>query len=104
MATFHHIGVPVSAKQEGAAYIEGGKVWATDPADHPYNVEYLFFESDTPMHELIQTKNHVAFMVEDLDAALVGKTVICDPFDATETLRVAFIEDRGAILELMQAL
>ena len=43
-----------------------------------------------------------AFWVDDLNAALAGHKVICDPFDATEELRVAFIDDKGAIIELMQ--
>ncbi len=102
MSNFHHFGVPVSAKQENETYLKGAKVFITDPASHPYRVEYLRFEKDSPMHEDVINNPHAAFMVDDIKAALEGKNVIIEPFDATENLQVAFINDKGAIVELMQ--
>ena len=102
MATFHHIGVPADRVDKGATYIEGGKVYATSPDDHPYRIEFLKFDADSPMHELVRTRTHVAFMVDDLDAAIEGQNVIVEPFEATNTLRVAFITDGNAVLELME--
>ncbi len=69
---------------------------------HPFRIEFLRFEPDSPMHADVINNPHAAFMVENLDAALEGQTVIIEPFDATETLRVAFINDNGAVIELMQ--
>jgi hypothetical protein len=102
MSNFHHFGVPVSPKQDNETYIEGAKVYITDPQSHPYNVEFLRFEDDSPMHPDIINNPHAAFMVEDLKAELEGKNVIVEPFEATDTLRVAFINDNGAIIELME--
>ena len=42
-------------------------------------------------------------MVDNLDEAIKGRNVIVAPFDATESLRVAFITDGDAVLELMEA-
>ena len=56
------------------------------------------------MHQDVQDKVHVAFMVEDIEAALADAEVIIPPFDATEELRVAFIKDNGAVIELMQTI
>lgn len=103
-ATFHHFGVPTKEKSKGEFYIAAGGVNATSPDDHPFRVEFLRFDADSPMHEAIRTRPHAAFMVDDLDAALKGQNVITEPFNATETLRVAFIEDRGAVIELMQTI
>lgn len=102
MATFHHFGVPTSLDVEGAAYFEDLKVHGTNPDDHPYRVEFLKFEEGCPLHELIQTRPHAAFMVDNLDEAVAGKNVIAEPFQVTDTLRVAFIADGDAVLELMQ--
>lgn len=102
MSNFHHFGVPVSVEQENETYIEGAKVFITDAESHPYRVEYLRFEKDSPMHADVISNPHAAFMVDDLAAALEGRNVIVEPFDATESLRVAFINDKGAIIELMQ--
>jgi hypothetical protein len=102
MSTFHHFGVPIREKQENETYIEGAKVFITDAESHPYRIEFLRFEPDSPMHADVINNPHAAFMVENLDAALEGQNVIIEPFDATETLRVAFINDNGAVIELMQ--
>ena len=102
MSTFHHYGVPTHVKQDGETYIEGAKVFVTDAESHPYRVEFLRFEENSPMHEDIINKPHAAFMVDDLKIALEGKDVIVEPFNATESLRVAFINDNGAVIELMQ--
>ena len=53
-------------------------------------------------YEVVKTKPHAAFMVDDLDAALAGKDVVIPPFDATEDLRVAFLADGDALIEVMQ--
>ncbi len=102
MCSFHHFGVPTNIKQDNETYIAGGKVFVTDPESHPYRVEFLRFEEDSPMHEDVINKPHAAFVVDDLKAAMEDKHVIVEPFDATESLRVAFINDNGAVIELMQ--
>jgi hypothetical protein len=102
MSNFHHFGVPVSVEQENETYIEGAKVFITDPESHPYKVEYLRFEKGSPMPEDVINNPHAAFVVDDLKAALEGENVIIEPFEATESLRVAFINDKGAIIELME--
>ena len=102
MAEFKHFGVPTDVEQADEIYIEGAKVYITDADKHPFKVEFLRFEADSPMHEDVRTKPHAAFMVDSLDEALKGQNVIIEPFDATEELRVAFISDNGAVIELME--
>ena len=104
MAEFHHFGVPTSTKQDNEIHIEGAKVYITDAESHPYRVEFLRFEEGSPMHPDVINNPHAAFMVEDLAAELEGKDVIIEPFEATETLRVAFIKDNEAVIELMETI
>lgn len=99
---FHHFGVPTSAKNENENYIEGAKAYVTDPERHPYRIEFLRFEEDSPLHEAVRTQPHAAFLVPNLNAALEGQNVIIPPFDATDQLRVAFIQDKEAVIELME--
>lgn len=101
-AKFHHLGVPTTAKGRNEVYIEAAKLYVTDPQSHPYRVEFLRFEPDSPMPDALKTRSHAAFMVENLDQALKGKDVVLPPFDATDELRVAFIQDGDALIELMQ--
>jgi hypothetical protein len=44
----------------------------------------------------------VAFVVDNVDAALKGEKVVLPPFDATPALRVAFILKDGVLVEVMQ--
>ena len=99
---FHHFGVPTRAKQNAETYIAGAKVFVTDPEAHPYRVEFLRFESDSPMPEAIRTQSHAAFVVPRLEEALKGRKVLIEPFEATDSLRVAFIADGDAVIELME--
>ncbi|HOD49990.1 MAG TPA: hypothetical protein PKY01_05265 [Candidatus Hydrogenedentes bacterium] len=102
-AVFHHFGVPTAKRAEKEEYLEGAKVYITNAAEHPFHIEFLRFEKDSPMHPAVQNNCHIAFMVDNLDEAIKGRNVIVAPFDATESLRVAFITDGDAVLELMEA-
>ncbi len=101
-AQFHHFGVPTSVKRDGENYIEGAKVHVTDPEAHPFRVEFLRFDADSPMPAEIINGPHAAFLVDSLDEALAGKEVILPPFDATYELRCAFIKDGDAVIEVME--
>ncbi|MEA3366805.1 MAG: hypothetical protein U9R68_01680 [Planctomycetota bacterium] len=104
MAEFHHVGVPVDEPQPGETYLEGAKVHITDASSHPYRFEYLRFEADSPLPERMQKNSHVAYVVDDLDAALEGESVLLEPFEPMDGLRCAFIVKDGVVLELMQNL
>jgi len=52
--------------------------------------------------ELVKTVAHVAFVVDDLDAAIAGKEILIEPNSPIEGLTVAFIVDGGAPIEFMQ--
>ncbi len=99
---FHHVGVPTAAKGKDERYMEGGKLFITDPEAHPFRVEFLRFESDSPMPELLKTKSHAAFVVPSIEEAMKGQEVVLEPFDANDEVRVAFIRDGDALIELME--
>jgi hypothetical protein len=78
----------------------------TSPRAGGHNIEWLRFEPDTPVTGTLRTDPHVAYRVDDLDAAIAGQTVLAGPFDPTGRgdgfLRVAFVDVDGAVIELMQ--
>lgn len=49
MRKLAHIGIPTDKKPEKAAYLEGAKLFVTDPADTKNNIEFLYFEEGSPM-------------------------------------------------------
>lgn len=99
---FDHIGVPAPAKRDGMRYLESKRLWLTSPAEHPFRVEWLWYEPESPEAELVRTVAHVAYRVASLEEALTGQTVIAEPFDVFGEVRVAFAEVEGAPVEFVQ--
>ena len=99
--TYHHTGIPVFEKLEDMIFIEPLKVWITEADKHPYKVEFLYFEPDSPMAAAIQDETHVAYIVEDIEKALLGKSVLW-PVTTFPTMKIAFVYDGGIPVEYVQ--
>jgi hypothetical protein len=83
-------------------FLESKRLWLTSPADHPYRVEWLWYEDSSPEVELVRTVPHVAYLVDSLEDAMAGESVIADPFDVFGEVRVSFIDVDGAPIEFVQ--
>ena len=99
---YHHMGIPTTQPRSGEAYLEMLKVHATAFDANEYGIEWLRFDADSPMPMLIQQVPHVAFEVDDLDAAVKGKKILLAPNEPMPGLRIAFIEHDGAPVEFLQ--
>ena len=60
------------------------------------------FDPQCRMPEIVKTVPHLAFAVDDLDAALEGKRILIPPNSPLPGVRVAFILDDGAPIELLE--
>jgi hypothetical protein len=74
----------------------------TSPDTHPYRIEFLRFEPDSPVQGPVRERCHTAYVVEDLDRTILGANILLGPFDPLEGLRVVFVEEEGAVIEYMQ--
>ena len=101
MRKINHFGIPTQTPQPGETYAEGLKVWLTNFNESPNKIEFLRFEPDTWMPELLQKVAHIAYEVSDIDEELKGAKVLVDPMPGGENLTIAFIEEEGIPLELM---
>lgn len=100
---FDHIGVVTAEKKERESWVEATRVWVTSPRDHPYNVEFLRFEPDSPVTGPLRTEPHVAYRVDDVREAIVGHEVVLEPFDVGNGfLTVGFVNVGGVFVEFMQ--
>ncbi len=102
MLKYHHVGIPTDISREGERYIEKFKMYATPFDSNPYGVEWLRFETDSPLPELVRTVPHVAFQVDDLEAALRGEEILIQPNSPSEGVVVAFIVHNGAPIEFLE--
>ena len=99
---YHHIGIPTGKPLPAEDYIQECKAYASGYLRSSYGVEWMKFDPDSPLPELVKTVPHVAFVVDDLSAAIAGKEVLIKPNSPAEGVTVAFIVDNGAPIELLQ--
>ena len=99
---FDHIGVITTDKKPGETFIEPTRVWITDFQRHPYRVEWLRFEPDSPVTGPVRDLPHVAYRVEDIQAASQGLKVLLEPFDVGFATVGFYQTEDGAVVELMK--
>ena len=99
---YHHLGIPTAAKREGETYLPRFKMYVSGYETSLYRIQWMRFEPDSPLPELVKMIPHVAFEVDDLLQALIGQQVLIEPNSPTEGVSVAFIVDDGAPVELLQ--
>ena len=102
MRKINHIGIPVQKPVSGEVYNEGMLVYLTEFKKSPNKIEFLRFDKDSWMPEKIQTLAHIAYEVDNLDGELENAKVLLPKTIVNEHLTIAFIEEEGIALELMQ--
>lgn len=99
---YHHIGIPTKEKLQDEIYLPHLKMYGGGYGKNDYGIEWMRFDDDTDFPEIVRTLPHVAFEVNDLELAIRGKKVIIKPNNPCVGVLVAFVEDNGEPVELMQ--
>ncbi len=101
-ARFHHLGIPTTHPRPGEVHLPDLKIHVSGFRTSPFGIEWMRFDPDCAVSELVRTVPHVAFEVDDLEAALsaLGRTAALTSPSAG--VRVAMIEDDGAPVELIE--
>ena len=99
---FHHMGVPTQDLKDGERYLPQFKMYVSGFPSSAYGVEWMRFEPDSPLAEIIKTVPHVAFEVDDIEAALEGKELLTAPNAPSDGVRAAMIIENGCPIELIQ--
>lgn len=99
---YHHIGIPTTTPQPGEVYLAAYKFHCTDHERNPFGIQWMRYEADCPLPDLVKTQPHVAFEVDDLDAALAGRTILVEPNSPSPGVRVAFVVCDGAPVEFLE--
>ena len=102
-AEYMHVGIPITTKKPGMTYVEGMKIWMSNPDDYEYKIEYLKFEEGTPFPEIMHRNPHVAYKVDNLEKHLEdADETIFPPTEIGPGTRIAFAIKDGAILEFYE--
>jgi len=99
---FNHIGIPTTARFAGEIPLPHLKITVSDHNDNPFGIQWQRYWDDAPYPDLVKTVPHVAFEVDNLEAAIGEYKVLIAPNSPSPGVIVAFIEVRGAPVELMQ--
>jgi hypothetical protein len=98
---YHHVGIPTDVPRAGEEYLAPYGMYVSGFSSSPFGVEWMRFEPWSPLPEIIRTVAHVAFEVDDLDAALQGQEIIFPPGSPSDGVRAAMILHNGAPVELI---
>lgn len=101
MREYHHIGIPTDRKMEEESYNAELKFYSSGFDASPYGIEWMRFEPDSPLPELVKNVAHIAFEVDDLEPELRGKETLIEPNSPSPGVEVAFIIDSGAPVEFL---
>jgi hypothetical protein len=99
---YHHLGIPTLTPRPNERYIPHLKIYVSGFDSSPYGVEWMRFDPDCQISELIKTVPHIAFEVDDLDAAIVGQTLLGEISSPSDGVRVAMLIDNGGPIELIE--
>ena len=99
---YHHLGIPHSSPRDGELHLTKLGVHVCGFETSPYGVEWMRFDMHCQVPEIVKTVPHLAFVVDNLDAALQGKQILIPPNSPSPGVRVAFILDDGAPIELLE--
>jgi hypothetical protein len=98
---YHHLGIPHGTALPGERHLEQLGVHVVGFDTSPFGIEWMRFDPHCPVPDIVRTIPHLAFEVEDLDRALVGREILIEPNSPSDGVRVAFIIDDGAPVELL---
>jgi len=99
---YNHIGIPTTIPRQGETYLEDLDIYCTDHESNPYGIQWMRYGENCRLPEIVREMAHVAFEVEDLERALEGKEIIIQPNSPSKGVKVAFILENGAPVELME--
>ena len=101
---FHHLGIPTNKIMPDERYLPQFKFYVSGFDTSPFGIEWMRFDKDSTVDNLIQTVPHLAFEVTDLDYELAIRNfkIITPPNPPSTGIRVAMIEHNGAPIELIE--
>lgn len=105
---FDHIGIPIDKPPaEKESWVADSETWVTNPRTHPQRIEYLRFKNKPDVDRSspewkLWNMPHVAYRVEDLEAAIDGEEVVLGPFEPGDFAQVVFVHKNGVIVEYLE--
>jgi hypothetical protein len=88
-------GSKTTGCRAGERHIKHLKIFIVGHENSEYGVEWMQFEADATIPELVRQVPHVAIEVSDLASELVGREILIAKNSLSNGVRVAFIVENG---------
>lgn len=99
---YHHAGIPRVASWEREIRVPHLKLAYLPGKYNAFGVELLRFEEGNPNPDVIKFIPHVAYEVDDIDAAMQGEKVCYGPNRETPGIAVSMIDVAGTTVEFLE--
>jgi hypothetical protein len=101
---FHHIGIPTKEVINEEKYLPLLKIGVGGFGTSPFGVEWMRFEKDSNVNELVRNVPHIAFEVNDIELELKKHDfkILTESNSPSEGVKVVMIEHNGAPIELIE--
>lgn len=84
MRRYHHIGIPTTESKPGEIHLKHLKLFVVSHQKSEFGVEWMRFEADAAVPDLVRRVPHVAFEVNDLSSELAGREILVPPNSPSE--------------------
>ena len=98
---YDHLGIPTEDDMKWDAYLENLKLHIQEYENDPFGIEWMKFESGSPLPEIIQKRPHVAFVVNDLAKATKGYDLLVPVSSPRPGMTTCFIVHKGIAVEFV---
>lgn len=101
---YHHTGIPTDKVMPDERYLPHLKFYVSGFNTSPFGIEWMRFDKDCPISDLIKTVPHIAFEVDDIDKELLEHNfeIISEPGTPSDGVRTAMIVYNGTPIELIE--
>jgi hypothetical protein len=81
---YHHFGIPTTHPFKGEKYLEEYKICHGGYEESEFGIEWMRYEEDCDLPEIVKTIPHIAFEVDNIYDAIKGRKVIIEPNSPSE--------------------
>jgi hypothetical protein len=101
---YHHMGIPTDIIMPNERYLPHLKFYVSGFSTSPFGIEWMRFEADCPIADIIKSVPHIAFEVDNIEKELNEHDfeIISEPDIPSEGVRTAMVKHNGAPIELIE--
>lgn len=101
---YHHIGIPTDKVMPNERYLPHLKFHVSGFDTSPFGIEWMRFDEDCPLSDIVKSIPHIAFEVDNIDKEFAKHDfeIISYPGSPSEGVRSAMILYNEAPVELIE--